>query len=434
LMADLKAHVEDLAVNILKKSNAKVLCEKADMFSCSQLLEAFVQLMVKEGISLDKEEVKKMPDATEAYLGASKVELDKKKGLEKILKKQEREITALRATLRTKSSISTSAKPIPSEREQSVDGRSRGLGGKRSSDERSNNEIETEEEEEEDFSSPPAKVVTPSKRRVVVEYYTSEEEAESSVADQTYSPTIHGGQRGASDDDEQTLLCLECGAIGDVLEEGGDSAEFTCDECLMKVHPECEDPGCAVCRETAAVVEARWIMRSRLETPAQDSGEEEWVTGVEGDSGSQSSDGTDQELDVRDQTGRGGDRNFSTIGGARSGEYESPEGENYKETSGLDSTGDRSIYVIDSTDDDSVEIGQGTDELDSTSERKVADSTGEVSEGGNCSRVSKSMQDVGLPRPHLRHMAQRGPIIMEDSWEERTSSDEEGNDSMSTVF
>ena len=152
-------------------------------------------------------------------------------------------------------------------------------------------------------------------------------------------------------------------------------------------------------------------MRSRLETPAQDSGEEEWVTGVEGDSVSQSSDGTEQGLEDCDQTGRGGDRNFSTIGGARSGEYESPEGENYKETSGLDSTGDRSIYVIDSTDDDSVEIGQGTDELDSTSERKVADSTGEVSEGGNCSRVSKSMQDVGLPRPHLRHMAQRGKMI-----------------------
>jgi len=100
LMADLKAHVEDLAVNILKKSNAKVLCEKADMFSCSQLLEAFVQLMVKEGISLDKEEVKKMPDATEAYLGASKVELDKKKGLEKILKKQEKEITVLLKSLK----------------------------------------------------------------------------------------------------------------------------------------------------------------------------------------------------------------------------------------------------------------------------------------------------------------------------------------------
>ena len=73
-MADLKAHVEDLAVNILNKSNVKVLCGKAEMFSCSQLLEACVLLMVKEGISLDKEEVKKMPDATEAYLGAFKEE------------------------------------------------------------------------------------------------------------------------------------------------------------------------------------------------------------------------------------------------------------------------------------------------------------------------------------------------------------------------
>ena len=116
LMPDLKAHVENLAVKILNKSNVKELCAKADMFSCNQLLEACVQLMVKEGISLDKEEVKKMPDATEAYLGASKVELDKKKGLEKILKEQEKEITALRATLRTKSSICkkcTSSKPNP---------------------------------------------------------------------------------------------------------------------------------------------------------------------------------------------------------------------------------------------------------------------------------------------------------------------------------
>ena len=153
-------------------------------------------------------------------------------------------------------------------------------------------------------------------------------------------------------------------------------------------------------------------MRSRLETPAQDSGEEEWVTGVEGDSVSQSSDGTEQEPEYCDQTGRGGDWNFSSIGGARGGDCESPEeGENYKETSGLDYTGDSSLYtnVIDSTDDDSVRIGQGTDELDSSSERKVADSTGEVSEGGNCSRVS--MQNIGQPRPHLRHMAQRGKMI-----------------------
>jgi len=116
LMPDLKAHVQNLAVQILNKSNVKELCAKADMFSCNQLLEACVQLMVKEGISLDKEEVKKMPNATEAYLGASKVELDKKKGLEKTLKKQEKEITALRATLRTKSSICkecTSSKPNP---------------------------------------------------------------------------------------------------------------------------------------------------------------------------------------------------------------------------------------------------------------------------------------------------------------------------------
>jgi len=116
LMPDLKAHVENLALKILNKSNVKELCAKADMYSCNQLLEACVQLMVKEGISLDKEEVKKMPDATEAYLGASKVELDKKKGLEKILKEQEKEITALRATLRTKSSIfkkCTSSKPNP---------------------------------------------------------------------------------------------------------------------------------------------------------------------------------------------------------------------------------------------------------------------------------------------------------------------------------
>ena len=99
-MPDLKAHVENLAVRILNKSNVKELCAKADMFACTKLLEACVQLMVKEGISLDKEEVKKMPDATEAYLGASKVELDMKKGMEKILKKQEKEMTVLLKSLK----------------------------------------------------------------------------------------------------------------------------------------------------------------------------------------------------------------------------------------------------------------------------------------------------------------------------------------------
>ena len=68
LMSDLKKRVEDLAVK--DPWNVKELCAKADVFACSKLLEARVQLMVKEGISLDKEEVKKMPDATVAYLGA----------------------------------------------------------------------------------------------------------------------------------------------------------------------------------------------------------------------------------------------------------------------------------------------------------------------------------------------------------------------------
>ena len=81
-MADLKAHVEDLAVNILNKSNVKVLCAKADMFSCSKLVEACVELMVKEGISLDKKEVKKMPDAAAVLLKFLKVETDKRKVLE----------------------------------------------------------------------------------------------------------------------------------------------------------------------------------------------------------------------------------------------------------------------------------------------------------------------------------------------------------------
>merc|ERR1719290_511930 len=96
--------MEDLAVKILDNSNLKELCAKADMFTCTKLLEACVQLMVKEGISLDKEEVKKMPDATVAYLRAFKVELDKKKGLETTLNRQREENSALRTTLKTKSS------------------------------------------------------------------------------------------------------------------------------------------------------------------------------------------------------------------------------------------------------------------------------------------------------------------------------------------
>ena len=55
LMSDLKKRVEDLAVKILDPWNVKELCAKADIFGCTKLLEACVQLMVREGIFFDKE-------------------------------------------------------------------------------------------------------------------------------------------------------------------------------------------------------------------------------------------------------------------------------------------------------------------------------------------------------------------------------------------
>ena len=79
LMADLKAEVENLAIKMLNMANVKELCGKADKFSCPKLLEVCVQFMVKEGVSLDKEETANMPDATAACLEAFKAELDKMK-------------------------------------------------------------------------------------------------------------------------------------------------------------------------------------------------------------------------------------------------------------------------------------------------------------------------------------------------------------------
>ena len=70
LMADLKAQVENLAIKMINKANVKELCEKAEKFGCTNLLEACVQLMVKERVSLDKEETANMPDATAACLEA----------------------------------------------------------------------------------------------------------------------------------------------------------------------------------------------------------------------------------------------------------------------------------------------------------------------------------------------------------------------------
>ena len=60
-----------------------------------------------------------------------------------------------------------------------------------------------------------------------MEYYTSEDEAEASKMDQ---PPRVGSQRRRVHDEEQeeedSLICFNCGALGDVLEEGGDHSEF----------------------------------------------------------------------------------------------------------------------------------------------------------------------------------------------------------------
>ena len=93
LMADLKAQVENLAIKMINKANVKEFCEKAEKFGCTNLLKACVQLMVKGGISLGREEVQKMPDATVACLEAFKAELDKRKDQ---LKRQGEELAEMK--------------------------------------------------------------------------------------------------------------------------------------------------------------------------------------------------------------------------------------------------------------------------------------------------------------------------------------------------
>ena len=36
--------------------------------------------------------------------------------------------------------------------------------------------------------------------------------------------------------------------------------KFQCDECLLAIHPDCEEE-CSVCRHTAEKVEARWALK-----------------------------------------------------------------------------------------------------------------------------------------------------------------------------
>ena len=61
-----------------------------------------------------------------------------------------------------------------------------------------------------------------------VEYYTSDEEGETSNMDPPSSVVAVETSRQYDDDEEEngSLVCGQCGAVGDVLEEGGDQSEF----------------------------------------------------------------------------------------------------------------------------------------------------------------------------------------------------------------
>jgi len=320
-------------------------------------------------------------------------------------------------------------------------------GGKRSSEEHLSGEAETEEEE--DFSSPPAKVVTPSKTRVIVEYYTSEDEAEAGNMDPPSGITAEARRLYDEGEEENSLICSNCGALGDVLEEGGAQSEFRCDECLMKVHPECEDYDCSVCREVAAVVEARWILRNQLTPLSGESGEEEWVTGAEGDFATQSSDDTDQENDQYEERAGWGEEEQNSSGSEEPAKGEldiTEEGEVFGETFGTgpeseaDTTGNGNVLWEDSR-DYSTDEGQ---EGDSSKE-------GQDMEGGNLGDLPGSPGMVGdtfgdmlergeLPQDSSREMANRGrcrEMSWEEGEEEEDCTEEEDNCSsvsMSTVF
>merc|ERR1719234_2095223 len=89
LMADLKAELENIAIKMINKANVKELCGKADKYRCKRLLNACAQFMVKQGVRLDGEEVKKMPDATAACMEAFKIEMERKMNMEVKLKEME---------------------------------------------------------------------------------------------------------------------------------------------------------------------------------------------------------------------------------------------------------------------------------------------------------------------------------------------------------
>ena len=77
LMTDLEADVKELFIKTINKDNTKELCGTADKLGCKELIRACAKFMVKNGIVLDGEEVKQMPDIAAAYMEVSKRKLEK---------------------------------------------------------------------------------------------------------------------------------------------------------------------------------------------------------------------------------------------------------------------------------------------------------------------------------------------------------------------
>ena len=77
LMSDLEAEVKGLFIRAINKDNIRELFGTADKFGYKFLIGACAKFMVKNGIVLDGEEVKQMPDIAAAYMEASKRELEK---------------------------------------------------------------------------------------------------------------------------------------------------------------------------------------------------------------------------------------------------------------------------------------------------------------------------------------------------------------------
>ena len=77
LMSDLEAEVKGLFIRAINKDNIRELCGTADKFGYKFLIGACAKFMVKNGIVLDGEEVKQMPEIAAAYMETSKREWER---------------------------------------------------------------------------------------------------------------------------------------------------------------------------------------------------------------------------------------------------------------------------------------------------------------------------------------------------------------------